>query len=382
MDFVPVVDVSHHQKAIDFSVMRSRGVQGVIIRASRAKTRDSRVLKHAAAARAGGYDDRHVGFYTYCNPTFATPSDAAKVFVDSVHAAFGRTDTLLMIDVENYAEDGIGPLPAIEGAAFAGWIREHIDHVKALAPGAHVILYTGNYWQERVQDAGFGHLDVILARYPFRSDPKPPPDPARWAEWIHGATTKRPEVPKGWAGWAGWQFSAGGNQQAEHYGVTPGDLDLNIIRSDAWARWTGGGVDLAAIDRAMRAVPFPGDITAPSTIDAVVAVGWCLTAAGFAPEGEAQHTYGEPSAAACRRFQAAKGLPQTGIVDAATWQALVAAPAPPPPAARTIVVERGDGWIRIAKRAFGSDARWREIRALNGGEARVLQPGDVLTLPN
>jgi GH25 family lysozyme M1 (1,4-beta-N-acetylmuramidase) len=389
MDFVPVIDVSHHQKRIDFSVMRSKGVQGVIIRASRGRTRDSLVVTHAAAARAGGYADEHVGFYTFCNPTFAKPSDAAKVFVDSVQAASGRTDALLMIDVEDYGPDGIGPLPAIKGKEFATWIGEHIDHVRELAPGARLILYTGSYWNDHVRDPGFGHLDCILARYPFKSSPQPPGDPAQWADWIHGATTKRPAVPKGWTDWSGWQFSADGNGLAAHYGSSGSHIDLNIIRSEAWSRWTGGGgIDLAAIDRAMRAVPFPGDLVAPTTSDAAVAVVWCLTAAGFKPEGEAERTYGEPSATACRRFQAAKGLPETGIVDTATWQALVTPPAPgaagpvgPPPAARTIVVQPGDGWIRIAKRAFGSDARWREIRALNGGEARVLHPGDVLTLP-
>jgi GH25 family lysozyme M1 (1,4-beta-N-acetylmuramidase) len=389
MEFVPVIDVSHHQNTIDFGVMRSRGVEGVIIRASRSGGPDKRVGVHAKGARAGGFPDERIGFYTFCNPSAAKPRDAAKRFVDAVHTAFGRTDTLLMLDVEEYEPDGIGALGAISGPAFAGWIREHVDVVTELAPGAKVILYTtAQYWDSHVGDPGFGHHDVILARYPFTTKPQPPTTPADWGTWIHGATKRRPAVPKGWTDWAGWQFSAGGNGQAAFYGCSGEHLDLNIIRQEAWSRWTGGGIDLAAIDRALRAVPFPGDLVAPATGDAAVAVVWCLTAAGFGPDGEAEHTFGEPSAAACRRFQAAKGLPETGVVDAATWQALVAPPTPaapapvtPPAPARTVVVQPGDGWIRIAKRAMGSDARWRELAALNGGEDRVLHPGDVLTLP-
>jgi nucleoid-associated protein YgaU len=45
------------------------------------------------------------------------------------------------------------------------------------------------------------------------------------------------------------------------------------------------------------------------------------------------------------------------------------------------VVQPGDGWIRIARRALGDDNRWREIAQINGGEDRVFHPGDVITLP-
>ena len=56
-------------------------------------------------------------------------------------------------------------------------------------------------------------------------------------------------------------------------------------------------------------------------------------------------------------------------------------PATPPAAARTTVVQAGDGWIRVAQRALGDGNRFRELQALNGGPDRVLHPGDVLVLP-
>jgi GH25 family lysozyme M1 (1,4-beta-N-acetylmuramidase) len=47
-------------------------------------------------------------------------------------------------------------------------------------------------------------------------------------------------------------------------------------------------------------------------------------------------------------------------------------------APRTITVEPGDGWIAIAERV-GCDRR--ELASVNGGERRMLHPGDLLVLP-
>ena len=55
---------------------------------------------------------------------------------------------------------------------------------------------------------------------------------------------------------------------------------------------------------------------------------------------------------------------------------------PEVPGRRTAVVRAGDGWIRIAIRELGDKSRWREVARLNGGETRVLHPGDVIVLPD
>ncbi len=141
------------------------------------------------------------------------------------------------------------------------------------------------------------------------------------------------------------------------------------------------GPDLATakMDAAMRAVPWTGDVRATIRSEQAKAIQWRLTAAGFSPFGGVDGEYGTKSAETCRLFQKAKGLPVTGVVDVATWLALgLRAPAAQP---RTTTVLAGEGWSQVAARALGNGARWREIRALNGGEARVLHPGDQVLLP-
>jgi GH25 family lysozyme M1 (1,4-beta-N-acetylmuramidase) len=49
-----------------------------------------------------------------------------------------------------------------------------------------------------------------------------------------------------------------------------------------------------------------------------------------------------------------------------------------PHARRTVTVQAGDGWIAIANRA-GCD--WKLLASINGGERRMLHPGDELDLP-
>jgi hypothetical protein len=41
----------------------------------------------------------------------------------------------------------------------------------------------------------------------------------------------------------------------------------------------------------------------------------------------------------------------------------------------------GEGWVQVAERVLKDGRRWKELRALNGGEGRTLHPGDVLQLP-
>ena len=136
-----------------------------------------------------------------------------------------------------------------------------------------------------------------------------------------------------------------------------------------------------ATDAAMRAVPWTGELRASAAVTQQGrAVQWRLTRLGFPPVGGVDGNYGTKSAAACRLFQGAKGLPVTGVVDKATWRALGLREPGATSAPATTIVRPGEGWIAVARRTIGAH-RWRELRDLNGGEAHVLQPGEVLQLP-
>lgn len=240
--YVPVVDISEHQGIVDFSVMRSLGVQGLIIRTNHAQTVDKRCGRYVMDARVAGWRDDQLGAYTFCNPKRATGAASGKAFVDTVRAVFGRTDILLMLDIESYErESGAGPV--LKGAPFAAWIREHIATVVELAPDCTLIGYSNaSFWNVWVGDQQLAaSLEWIVPRYPIHSPPgyasNPLPAPMGWDEWAWRVGPKGPIPPSG-VPWAGWQFSAGYNAQGAVYGCQSSDLDLNIVRASAWERWT------------------------------------------------------------------------------------------------------------------------------------------------
>jgi GH25 family lysozyme M1 (1,4-beta-N-acetylmuramidase) len=264
MDFVPVIDVSHHQKVVDFTKAKANGVAGVIIRANNGDAIDGFLRRHIGDARAAGYDDSDLGFYMFCNPKSTSGKDGAKVFVDAVHDALGHLDTFLMFDAESYNGEP-GNLPVITGSAYAAWLAESMDTARALAPQARVVLYTGHqFWKDVVPGNRFVDIDTIIARYPIwptkilmiadeavrkqqlkewiATSPKPPRLATGWAEWILGRVERPPQLT-GLGPWSGWQFSAQFNNVGATYGVTNGaDLDLNIVHDAAWARWTNTAV--------------------------------------------------------------------------------------------------------------------------------------------
>jgi hypothetical protein len=68
--------------------------------------------------------------------------------------------------------------------------------------------------------------------------------------------------------WAGWQFSAGFNRQGAGYGCQSSDLDLNIIRADAWERWTSsagrGSSPVSPVSVSVPAVRIDVPVTDPA----------------------------------------------------------------------------------------------------------------------
>lgn len=258
---VPVVDVSIYQGVIDFDVMASRGVKGVIIRVANGNVFDKMFGVNCPRAQAAGLE---VGGYTFVNPKNASGA-AAGGLLASVHNDHGLS-LPPMLDIEGYTRES-GNLPYITGAPYAAWIREMAAVVEA---GARKPIFYCNasYWNPTVNDATFGGYDCIVARYPFYSPSAgannvPPVDASKWGDWIMTATSSRPQVPMGWDTWDGWQFSAEFNGRARVYGATQGsDLDLNIIRDDAWARWTNNHVPDIPTPKPTPA-PFPQPSTPP-----------------------------------------------------------------------------------------------------------------------
>ena len=265
--WTPVVDISEHQGAVDFAVMRSRGVAGLIIRATHGTTVDERLAEYVHGARVAAYGDSDLGFYSFINPKRGSAKDCAAATIAAINDALGHAPVLYMLDIEDYKTQrpnkGEGP---VFGKAFAKWLREHINAVRKLAPETNIIAYSNEaYWDGSVPGAPRGtrwvgdaqlasELDWIVPRYHVYPNAKTqtnkgllkawrqknaPPAPSKWADW---ALTVRknvtgPKTPSG-VPWSGWQFSAGFNGQGAVYGASSTDLDLNIVKTEVWKRWT------------------------------------------------------------------------------------------------------------------------------------------------
>lgn len=240
---VPVIDVSKWQGSIDFHRMRAMGVQGLILRATNGLTVDPRLAEYHAGALAAGFPAEAIGFYAFCNPKRSNGLQAGAAFLQAVEQVHGHLDAFLMLDVETYVNEG-GSLPVLTGPAYVEWLTSMVDFLEDNAPEARILFYTNAaYWNPNVGSVAFAMFDIIVARYPFYSvqanaNHPVPADANQWAEWIMAETPKRPQVPAGWGDWDGWQFSAGFNGMGSTYGASSGDLDLNIIKPEAWARWT------------------------------------------------------------------------------------------------------------------------------------------------
>jgi hypothetical protein len=293
-EWVTVVDISRHQGAANFVRCRGRGVQGVIIRATHGTAVDERLAVNISLARSAGYAANQLGFYEFCNPKRGTPKECADALIEAVGRATGTLDLMLMLDIEAYYREtpnaSLTSVPAVGSYLppdqYARWLEEHINILQADAAPARIVGYTNRAYFDRLPDGVrstqvAGMLEWIGARYPvysssgYAANPLPL-SPAQWDEWAFGFASG-PVLPAGAPPWQGWQFSAGYNGQGPGYGFTSADLDLNIIRPEAWARWMGTAPPTPPPSPELPTQPARG-------VDDMVIYTNSETRAGFAPD--------------------------------------------------------------------------------------------------
>lgn len=285
--FVPVVDISKHQGDIDFATMKSRGVEGLIVRACHGPVRDPRLDEYVHGTSAVGVAP--AGLYEFVNPKRGTPEACADAFVEIARSVVDLDRTFLMLDVENYVAEPPDPGSGLSHEEFSAWLWAHLHRLRELTTAPIIGYSNASLWATYVDDRDLAaELEWIAARFPvwppasalqaakngvtseldawIAASPKPP-DPTGWSDFAntHGPTGPKP--PLGAAGWQGWQFSAGYNRQGASYGCSSIDLDLNIVRPDAWARWQS-----SAAPAPVNSVARPITVTAPSRTPARTSV--------------------------------------------------------------------------------------------------------------
>jgi hypothetical protein len=244
---IPIIDISQHQGAANFSTTKARGVRGIIMRVSHGMTLDTRVTNYYRDAIAAGFTPEQLGFYSFINPKRGSGVDTARFAAEAIERITGRTKVLYMLDVESYQNESpnVGQSP-VSGYEFSVWLRQHMAEFRRLMPDSYIIGYTNKaYW-----DSAQGPRDRMLAsalewlvpRYPLYSQAAYqtrgyPPTPSLWGAYARGLAAG-PNPPQGAEGWEAWQFSAGFNKQGPVYGFQSSDLDLNIVDPEAWKHWS------------------------------------------------------------------------------------------------------------------------------------------------
>ena len=246
-EWVPVVDISQHPGDVDFGRMRGEGVQGLILRAVHGLDPDDRAERNYELARNAGFASTEIGWYPFLNPKRGSGRQCAEALCSVIlRATAGEWVPFTMIDAESHASETPDKGRSVTGQAYARWVREHEATTADILPTTHRIGYTNAaYWNGNVGDPELAAtFEWIVPRYPVYSFAgylaHPLPEPARWHEWAAYwlAGGKGPLPPAGADGWAGWQISAGWNRQGARLGASSRDIDCNIIRADAWRRWT------------------------------------------------------------------------------------------------------------------------------------------------
>lgn len=242
-DYVAVLDTSGWQAnyagngrlrpgalPFEFEKAKARGVQGVIHRVGNGTSLDE---SFALASQSCQAAELAFGAYYYMQPNRLQAKDAAAL-VQTWLDQFPRTQLPIMLDCEEYNGTQWSKQKLGE------YIRVLLLELERL-DGRKPLIYSGAWWWNSRVAGDFTSYDTMQSRYP-RYGTVPPSDLAEWDQWI--PWDKPPLDSPGMGEWDGWQFTS--DLYGPDFGV-PADaattrLDGNVVKPEAWARWTDGAV--------------------------------------------------------------------------------------------------------------------------------------------
>jgi lysozyme len=285
------IDVSHHQREVDWFAVSNSAVKFTFAKATEGSTWvDPQFETNWRALRQVGL---FRGAYHFGRP--GGDPETQAVHFHSIVGALGFRDLPPVLDLE--VSDGH------LAAHVLAWAEAFVTRAEALFQRT-LIVYTGGFWRSELKDARipfFGARPLWLAAY-----------------------TANPKLPASWDRWTLWQYSDGSQNGGTAVPGLRGPVDQN--------HFDGGEEGLLALckDEMVAApTPVPGvgpawpgvffvwPHTPPVAGDGVRAFQTRLIALGF--ELDADGLYGPESRAACRAFQRDRGLTPDGIVGPRTW---------------------------------------------------------------
>jgi len=188
------IDVSHHQKYIDWPKVKAAGIDYTFIKASEHTTFvDGRFKENLKNAQAAGVEV--LGLYHFAQPTQNGAVEGAKHFVETT---------------KGYLGNGVRPVLDVEAGKELGkkgvsdWVFTWLQYVEK-ETGQKPIIYAGHYARNYMDERIVDKYDLWYARWTH--NPSSTPDPSPWDEWKY------------------WQYSDRGSVD----GIS-GDVDLDVVK--------------------------------------------------------------------------------------------------------------------------------------------------------
>jgi GH25 family lysozyme M1 (1,4-beta-N-acetylmuramidase) len=183
--FVDGIDVSQHQKAIDWSRVAGAGKQFAYVRATAGTlTADATYDRNRAGARAAGLT---VGSYHYANPQPLADDAAMEAAWFLRNATVASGDLLPVLDLE--LSNGLAPV------ALIAWAQTWLETVERATGVKPVIYTTPVFWARSMAGSDW------FARNGYRL----------WiAHWTRAGGPAVPAADWGGDGWTLWQVSSTG----------------------------------------------------------------------------------------------------------------------------------------------------------------------------
>lgn len=197
---VKVIDVSHHQGAIDWARVKADGVVGAFIKATEGgSVVDDKFAANVAGALGCGIK---TGFYHYAHPELNAAVTEAAFFAKTVagkHADFPH-----VLDVE-------GAASKLGAAALTAWCVAWLNEVERLT-GHPAMVYTGASFAR-------SYLGADLAKWPL---------------WVAHYSVDKPSANNTWSAWSVFQFTSTGAVPG-----IKGSVDVNVMERVFFDKYAG-----------------------------------------------------------------------------------------------------------------------------------------------